>query len=117
MKYWMICIVVTLLLIGIAGCSRNGEFRVAFGNRLPYEHDGDPIMDGKVIGFVGAGETAEFKVTTRILDNGPTNSDYPDAAYVTFAMRDRKTGQLSREFPRTIYEDRTEYIEINEWDF
>lgn len=116
MKYLIYTLLSALLLIGIAGCSKIETFKVAFGNRLLADHDMDCFMNGNYIGTVPSGATREFTVETHRLE-GPTGPDTPEVAYVVFSARDKKTGKLSREFPRTIYTDRTEYIEINEWDF
>jgi hypothetical protein len=72
-------------------------------------------MNGNLMGTVAAGATGEFSVDTRRLET-PAG---PDLAFadVVFAARDRSTGVLSHEIPRTISTDRTEYVEINESDF
>jgi hypothetical protein len=72
-------------------------------------------LNGNLLGTVVPGATAEFSVDTRT-SHTPTGPDYYTAD-VVFAARDRNTGVLSREFPRTISTDRTEYVEINEEDF
>lgn len=116
MKLFVIVALSALLLLGVAGCSKIETFNVAFGDRLPAGHDIDCFMNGNLIGTVPSGATREFEVETHRLE-GPTGPDAPNVAYVVFSARDKKTGQLSREFPRTIYTDRTEYVEINESDF
>ena len=103
------------LLIGSVGCSDIKTFTVVFANRLSAGHDMDCYVNGNLLGTVLSGATGEFSVETRRLQP-PTGPDLAHAT-VVFAARDRTTGILSREFPRTISTDRTEYVEINEWDF
>ena len=103
------------LLIGSIGCSDIKTFKVVFANRLSAGHDIDCYMNGNLIGSVVSGATGEFSVDTRRLQT-PAGPDIAHAD-VVFAARDRNTGLLSHEFPRTISTDRTEYVEINEADF
>jgi len=104
------------LLIGSVGCSENKTFKVVFANRLAAGHDIDAYMNGKLLGTVAPGTTGEFSPETHILQT-PSGPDIADTADVVFSARDRNTGLLSREFPRTISTDRTEYVEINASDF
>ena len=103
------------LLIGSVGCSEIKTFTVVFANRLSAGHDIDCYVNGNLLGTVLSGATGEFSVETRRLQP-PTGPDLAHAS-VVFAARDRTTGILSHEFPRTLSTDRTEYVEINEWDF
>ncbi len=101
-------------LMGSVGCSDIKTFQVVFANRLSSGHEIDCYMNGSLLGTVGANATVEFSVDTKRLQT-PTGPDLA-AAGVTFAARDRSTGVLSREFPRTIETDRTEYVEVNDAD-
>jgi hypothetical protein len=103
------------LLIGSVGCSEIKTFKVVFANRLSAGHDIDCYMNGNLLGTVVSGATGEFSVDTRRLQT-PTGPDLAHAD-VVFAARDRNTGTLSHEFPRTISTDRTEYVEINQGSF
>jgi hypothetical protein len=112
------CVLVVLafaLLIGSVGCSETKTFQVVFANRLSTGHDIDCYMNGNLLGTVASGATGEFSFDTR-RNETPTSPDF-DYADVVFAARDRTTGILSHEFPRTISTDRTEYVEINASDF
>ena len=104
-----------ILLIGSAGCSETKTFTVVFANRLSAGHDIDCYVNGNLLGTVVSGATGEFSVDTRRLQP-PIGPDLALAS-VVFAARDRATGVLSHEIPRTISTDRTEYVEINAGDF
>src|SRR5512139_42994 len=103
------------LLIGSVGCAEKKTFDVVFANRLAAGHDIDCYMNGNLLGTVAPGATGKFSPETRT-SHTVTGPDYY-AADVVFSARDRNTGALSREFPRSISTDRTEYVEINEADF
>jgi hypothetical protein len=115
MKRWVVVALTFAVLIGAVGCSEIKTFNVVFANRLAAGHDIDCYMNGNLLGTVVSGATGEFSVETHRLQTyiGP---DFASAS-VTFAARDRSTGILSHEFPRTIGTDRTEYVEINVGDF
>jgi hypothetical protein len=102
-------------LIGSVGCSDMKTFKVVFANRLSSGHEIDCYMDGNLLGTVTANATVEFSAETKRLQT-PAGPDLASAS-VTFTARDRSTGVLSHEFPRTVDTDRTEYVEINDGSF
>ena len=109
-------LVLSLALLASVGCSEDKTFKVVFANRLSSGHDIECYVNGNRLGTVLSGATGEFSWETRRLQT-PTGPDPAYAATVTFAARELSTGLLSREIPRTVSTDRTEYVEINAGDF
>lgn len=112
MKRWVFAALALTLVIGAAGCNGIETFKVVFSNRLPAGHSMDCYVNGTLLGTVPNGGTGEFSVDTRRLD-GVASPDSPHAADVVFTARDLATGALSQAIPRTIYTDRTEYVDIS----
>lgn len=111
MKRWVMAALAVTLLIGSAGCNGIETFNVVFSNRLTAGHSMDCYVNGNLLGTVASGGTGEFSVDTRRLE-GIASPDSPHAADVVFTARDMATGALSQPIPRTIYTDRTEYVDI-----
>ncbi len=86
MKRWIIFVVAIAFLAGMVGCSKIETFYVAFGDRLPADHDIDCFMNGILLGTAYAGNTQKFKVETRRLD-GPTNPQIGQRLRMLFFRR------------------------------